>query len=684
MVVGAPRHAATQGRRTERLKSGGPTDDMAFVAISLTPRSRQASAYSTLSGAGAGMPRFPGHERPAPESAARRRLIHVVSILAVLATAAYLAWRIGFTINLSAWWVALPLLALEVHNAVGLVMFTVALWDVDAGPRVGPRHTTDLRIAVLISTYDEPEDVILPTIAAAVALQPAHETWVLDDGRRPSVRRLAAELGARYLTRPDNKNAKAGNLNHALESIEADLVAVLDADHIAQPCFLRNTLGYFDDPGVALVQTPQDFYNLDSFEHQARGGAKLFNEQAIFYRVIAAAKNRWGAAFWCGTGAVVRTKALRSVGGVAIGTVTEDIHTTIRLHRQGWKTVYHNEVLARGIAARTASEYLLQRRRWATGAMQVLRSERPLTGPGLTFGQRLGYAATLWAWFDSWRSLGYLLLPVVVIATGGVPIRASIVVFGPLFLSVLAVQFVALRLLARGHYPPVLSILFELLRMPAVLAGTLALVRDRSRAFQVTPKGAAAAQGRPRGAVPTLTVGLLGLSAAALVWFALTVVGLTPLDYGEPGVVVSACAFLAGNATLLAAAARRVRQLRFAPERRAGIRLPVLLQGTVDGVPCALLDLSLTGARVVADETDEARLGDEVTLSMGPAGSTIRLRCVVRRHTATGYLRESELGVEFSGGQSEVLGRLAVLLLAGDLNDQAPESGDRILEVVGR
>lgn len=639
---------------------------------------RRADGYqSTLFGDAVGMPTFPGQERPAPESRARKGLIHGVSVFAVLATAAYLVWRIAFTIDLSFWWVALPLLALELHNALGLTMFTAALWDVDAGPRLGPRDTTPLRVAVLIATYDEPEDVILPTIAAAVALEPAHETWVLDDGRRLGVKRLAAELGARYLSRPTNDDAKAGNLNHALESIDADLVAVLDADHIARPNLLRNTLGYFDDPDVALVQTPQDFYNLDSFEHQVRGGSKLYNEQSVFYRVIAAGKNRWDAAFWCGTSAVVRTEALRSVGGVATGTVTEDIHTTIRLHRRGWKTLYHNEVLARGLAARTASEYLLQRRRWATGAMQLLRQERPLTGPGLTFGQRLGYATTLWGWFDAWRSLGYILLPVIVIATGGIPINASIVVYGPLFLAVLAVQFVSLRLLARGHYPPLLSILFEFLRMPAVLVGTLALVDGRSRTFRVTPKGVVA-DGRSRAAVPRLTVALLALSAASVVWFALTVSGLTPLHYREPGAILAACVFLVGNGALLAAAGHRVRQLRFAPERRAGVRLPVLLRGRLDGAPCALLDLSLTGARLVAEQAGP-QVGDEITLSIELARSTVGLRADVRRVTATAS-GEVDLGVEFAGGQHATLGRLAVALLASDFSDdedRLERAGDR-------
>jgi cellulose synthase/poly-beta-1,6-N-acetylglucosamine synthase-like glycosyltransferase len=622
---------------------------------------------STVHGYAAGMPSYPGTARPQPESGRHSRLIRVVSVAAVLFTVAYLAWRAAFTIDLGFWWVAVPLLALEAHNALGLAMFTVALWDVDAGPTSVPVDTTDLTVAVLIATYDEPAAVLLPTIAAAVALEPAHETWVLDDGRRPEIRELAADLGARYLTRPTNEHAKAGNINHALEHVDADIVAVLDADHIAQLGFLRNTLGYFDDPDVALVQTPQDFYNLDSFEHQVRGGARLFSEQAVFYRVIAAAKNRWGAAFWCGTSALLRTAALRSVGGVATGTVTEDIQTTVRMHKRGWKTIYHNEVLARGMAARTASEYLLQRQRWAAGAMQVLRRERILTGPGLSLGQRLGYATTLWGWFDAWRSLGYILLPVAVILTGGVPITASLAVFGPLFLATLAIQFVAMRLLARGHYPPLLSILFEFLRMPAVLTGTLALAGFGGRTFRVTPKGAVAS-GRKRAPVPRLTIALLVVSAAAAAWFGVTLAGMTSFTYPQPAVAEGAFLFLGVNAAFLAGGAMRIRAPEFAPDQRNGVRLSVALQGTVDGVVCAVDELSLGGAGVRASESG-ARVGDTVELVVLLPDHTVTLDAVVRhRAEAEGDL---DLGLEFDADQVVDIADLALALLSTDVEGVA-------------
>ena len=56
---------------------------------------------------------------------------------------------------------------------------------------------------------------------------------------------------------------------------------------------------------------------------------------------------------------------------------------------------------------------------------------------------------TLFGWFDSWRTFAYMVIPLLVVATGAVPILAPGMVFVPFFLATLAIQFVALRLLAR-------------------------------------------------------------------------------------------------------------------------------------------------------------------------------------------------------------------------------------------
>ncbi len=603
---------------------------------------------------------------PPPEPTSRKLLIRGVALSALAITAAYLGWRATSTINFDFWWVALPMLAVELHNGLGLLLYTIALWSVDPDPPANTTPARRWRVAVLIPTYNEPAEVLLPTIAAAVALEPEHETWVLDDGRRPEIRSLAEQLGARYLTRPDNRHAKAGNLNHALGVIDADIVAVLDADHVPTARFLTATLPYFDDPRVAFVQTPQDFYNLDSFEHQRRWNGQIFNEEAVFYRVIAPAKNRWSAPFWCGTCALVRVEALRSVGGVATESVTEDIHTTIRMYRAGWTGRYHNEVLARGLAPEDAEAYLLQRHRWALGAMQVLRLENPLFRPGLSFAQRLAFATTLFGWFDSWRAFAYIVLPLVVVLTGAVPIAAPGEVFGPFFLATLGSQFVALRLLARGHYPPILSILFEILRMPAVLPATLAVFRpSAARPFGVTPKGRRARAGG-RGPVPRLLSVLAAASSFGLAWFTANLLGVGPLRYAVPWAAIGAAVFLAANLGFLLAAIGRIRSARFAGNRRASARIETVVPAVYEGREGWVVDLSVTGARVVLDAggpepAGSAAIPDEgrLRLEVGESADAIELAVEVRRRVdrTDGAI---ELGLAFAPGQLEAVARLAV------------------------
>ncbi|MDX6594285.1 MAG: hypothetical protein QOJ13_3481 [Gaiellales bacterium] len=588
------------------------------------------------------------------------RLVHAVAMLTICATAAYLIWRAGWTLDGAALWIALPFLIVELHNAVGLAVFSLSLWDVGAPPT--PRTAKhSLRVAVVIPTYNEPPAVLMPTIAASVALEPAHETWVLDDGRRPEIQELAERLGARYLTRPDNSHAKAGNLNNALRVIDADIFAVLDADHVPLAGFLTDTLGYFDDPTIAVVQTPQDFYNVDSFEHEKDSDKnQTFNEQAVFYRAIGPGKNKWHGAFWCGTCALIRVDAVREVGGVATETLTEDIHTTIRLQRAGWSTVYHNDVVALGLAAADAHAYMLQRRRWATGAMQVLRKERPLIGRGLSFGQRLAYAATLFAWFDSWRTLAYQLIPIVILLTGAMPVASDMSVFGPVAVTLFVMQFITLRLLARGYYPPILSLIFETLRLPAVLPATLIFFAPgRAGSFRVTPKGRTEEAGPVRAArVPRLYITLLSLAAVALVWAGASLAGLTPTHYDHPGAVAGAAAFLIGNQLLVIAAIRRIRRPRYAGERRASYRFPITFKGRINGLACVIDDVSLTGAQVHIEGDPVVFYVDQSAhLEIDLAGGTERMDCIVRRRRPDGAL-----GLSFEADTEEQVTRLALAL----------------------
>ncbi|HVC67349.1 MAG TPA: glycosyltransferase [Acidimicrobiales bacterium] len=589
--------------------------------------------------------------------------------MALLVSVVYLTWRAGFTLGTDLW-ISIPLWLLEIYAAVGLGLFTFSLWNLDSVRPAREAHEIDLLIAVLIPTYNEPAAVLLPTIAAAVALEPTHETWVLDDGERPWVAELAATLGANYLARTEHAHAKAGNVNYALEHIEADVLAILDADHVATEGFLTHTLGYFDDPKLAVVQTPQDFYNADSFEHDRNRSwfwrdrrDVSFSEQGLFYRGIQPGKNRWGAAFWCGTNALVRTTALREVGGVAHESVTEDIHTTIRIHRRGWRTVYHNEVLAYGLAAKDADQYQTQRVRWGTGAMQVMHQEHPLTGSGLTLTQRVAYAATLLGWFDAWRTLGYVLVPMAVVFSGANPIHAPAVTFLVAFGITFTLQRIAIGLLSRGYAPQGLAMLFEFIRMQANITATLTYLHRGERAFKVTAK--AGSDGRARQQVPGLLVGLIVLTASATIWFGATVAGLTPVHYDVRWTAYGAVFWMMFNALMLISAAARIRSERFASDRRSSVRLTSGGAVQLDGTISQLLDVSVGGAlvRATGAPTDggfhelRIQLDDEVVV----------LRCVERSRQPVGA-GGALVGLQFTGGQDRAVAELSIRLISGAID----------------
>jgi len=314
-----------------------------------------------------------------------------------------------------------------------------------------------------------------------------------------------------------------------------------------------------------------------------------------------------------------------------------------------------------------ASSYLLQRNRWALGAMQVLRVENPLFGPGLAPAQRLAFMTTLFGWFDAWRTLAYMVIPLAVVATGAVPILAPGAVFAPFFVATLAIQFVALRLLARGHYPPILSVLFEILRMPAILPATLAIFAPRRNLrFRVTPKGRQG-DGRTRVPVPRLHLALAVASMVGMAWFAASLAGLTPLRYEVPWAAIGAALFMAMNLGFLLAAIGRIRSSRFAGNRRASVRLPVSLAATLDGRPLELLDLSLTGARAVAasapsgEETPARPVSD---LLFDLHGGPFHLRVAPRREI-DGDDGRTELGLEFVPGQDSAIARLAIAIFQG-------------------
>jgi cellulose synthase (UDP-forming) len=123
--------------------------------------------------------------------------------------------------------------------------------------------------------------------------------------------------------------------------------------------------------------------------------------------------------------------------------VTEDMATAMRLHAAGWQTVYHHEILARGLAPDDLRTMLQQRLRWAQGTLQVMLRENPLRYPGLSPAQRLMYFATMWSYLSGFAAVVYIAAPVLYLCVGTQPVRS----FGGAFFAHLIPFLVANQLL---------------------------------------------------------------------------------------------------------------------------------------------------------------------------------------------------------------------------------------------
>jgi cellulose synthase/poly-beta-1,6-N-acetylglucosamine synthase-like glycosyltransferase len=335
----------------------------------------------------------------------------------------YLVWLGGSFLSWEHPFIALSFLLSETAIVSVFLLLTYICWK----PTVRQIHppVPNLSVDVYITTYNEDLEVLRQSIRHCLAMDYPHETYVLDDGCRPDVERLALALGARYIGRKDRSHAKAGNMNHALARTSGEFVALFDADGIPKKNFLTETLGYFRNPRTAIVQGNQMIYNLDSFQHSPFVQRDdLWTEQSIFWDIIQSGKDRLGGLTWCGSGSVLRRAALEEVGGVATDTVTEDFHTSLRLQARGYEVAYHPEVLSYCLGPRDFASFIGQRNRWSMGTLQSIKQERHLIfgKSKLTFSQRVCALAAFSYYFESAIKVLSFFLPGMVLCAGGVAI----------------------------------------------------------------------------------------------------------------------------------------------------------------------------------------------------------------------------------------------------------------------
>ncbi|MBB5844375.1 cellulose synthase (UDP-forming) [Conyzicola lurida] len=522
--------------------------------------------------------------------------IRIVVVLAAASGLNYVIWRWLASVNWESWWIAVPLVLAETYSLIDSLLFGIGAWRIRERGEPPAPPDTGFTVDVFITTYNEEVDLVMRTARAAVAIEYPHTTWILDDGNRAEIRAAAEALGIGVITRSADwvdrpRHAKAGNLNNALLETAGEFILILDADQVPDPRILDRTLGYFKDPMVALVQTPQWFENVPK--------ADVLGSQApLFYGPIQQSKDGWNAAFFCGSNAILRRESLmqlgisryvteversvhrairtskklltsaraeaqgdrrvklalrqaaeiveqarielergdgisdvtyrfqRGIDAIAVDradsdialmrddlrelaalsnetdtfaeiddaalalltgretspvaaieaisilaralnvdrgdeaqaimpmatiSVTEDMATSMRLHGLGWRSVYHGEILAAGLAPEDLETMLGQRLRWAQGTMQVFFRENPLLQRRMNVGQRLMYFGTMWSYLSGFPALVYVTAPILCLSFGVIPVTAYSVDFFARFIPFLILNQLLFWVVAAGR-----------------------------------------------------------------------------------------------------------------------------------------------------------------------------------------------------------------------------------------
>jgi cellulose synthase (UDP-forming) len=560
-------------------------------------------------------------------------------LLSIYSTFRYGFWRISYVIRFfldpGTNWTALDaffiwlLVGAETYAFIILFLgYLQTLWPLRRTPVPLPEDPENWpAVDLLIPTYNEPLSVVKFTALAAMNIDwPADKlnVYILDDGKREEFRRFAEEAGVGYMTRDDNKGAKAGNINRALERLDAPFVAIFDSDHVPTRSFLQMTLGWFlRDRKLGMLQTPHHFYSPDPFERNLDQFRVIPNEGELFYGVVQDGNDFWNATFFCGSCAVLRRTALDEVGGIATETVTEDAHTSLRMQMNGWNTAYVNIPQAAGLATERLSGHVKQRIRWARGMVQILRIENPLFASGLSAAQRLCYFNAMSHFLYALPRLIFLTAPLIYLIFGKTNVPGYwAAIFAYAFPHLVLSSLTNSRIQGQ-HRHSFWNEIYETVLAPYIFLPTmLALISPKLGSFNVTAKGGVVNRSffDVRIAQPfmvLLAMNILGILMAIPRYFYIPIPYINLLwDGTHPGTIVMNLLWTCFNITILGVATAVAWESQ---QRRQTVRVAmsvpsdvVLADGTV--VQGVTADLSSGGVRVQVDRSFSALPGDQVKL----------------------------------------------------------------------
>lgn len=446
----------------------------------------------------------------------------ILCYLAILMSIVYLLWRIMYTIpspkefRIIDFSFAMLLLMAELLGIISGIGMLIGLGR-DYNPEfpdtsIIPKEWYP-NIDVFIATHNESVDLLFKTVNGCNNMDYPDKSkvhiYICDDTNRPEVEKLAKEMGIGYFGLKENKAAKAGNLNNAIYKTSSPLIVTFDSDMIPKHTFLMRTVPYFFLPKlmknkegkweirkdanknlkIGFIQTPQNFYNADLFQYNLYLENYVPNEQNYFFREVNIMRNKNNTPIYAGSNTVISREALKAIGGVCEGLITEDFATGALIQSKGYTCYGVRDAQANGLSPDDLKSLVKQRERWSRGVIQTFRKLHLWFLRGLTFPQKFSYFMCMLYWYTPLARLMYILSPILFLLFDIVVVNCTIkeVVLG--WLPYYLIFITAVKLASTGIRTTKLSNLYDTIMCPyliiPVLLETLGI---KQKKFLVTKK----------------------------------------------------------------------------------------------------------------------------------------------------------------------------------------------------
>jgi len=203
------------------------------------------------------------------------------------------------------------------------------------------------------------------------------------------VQELAKQgINIEHVHRDDRKGYKAGALDDAMNRVQGDFIAIFDSDFIPDPDFLKQTMPYFKDEKIGLVQTRWGHINKD---YSLLTELQAFGLNGHFAIEQGGRNSAQHFINFNGTGGIWRKTCIEDAGGWEHDTLTEDLDLSYRAQMKGWKFCYLENIISPAELPITMSALKNQQHRWMKGGVECFKkmSKRLIVAKNIRFSDRI-------------------------------------------------------------------------------------------------------------------------------------------------------------------------------------------------------------------------------------------------------------------------------------------------------